>query len=204
MAAVKDALRQRIRRTLALLDPAAAHAKSMAACKRLTAQPEFDRAETIMLYLPMAEEVDTTPLALRAWRAEKTVTAPRCDWRQRKMTPIEVRSMETGLEVTRGQVREPASGTAVAVEDLDLVIVPALAFDRRGNRLGRGGGFYDRFLASPALRGVTVGLAFHQQLVAEVPVADTDVPVRMLVTDEQVLRFPASPRATGPGARSKQ
>ena len=103
---MKDELRKQIRETLASLNPAAAHAKSMAACKRLMAQPEFARAETIMLYLPMVEEVDTTPLALRSWQDEKTVTAPRCAWAKRQMMPIEIRSMVTGLEVTHGEVRE--------------------------------------------------------------------------------------------------
>ena len=201
---MKDDLRRQIRRKLALLNPAATHAKSMAACKRLMEQPEFERAEIIMLYLPMAEEVDTTPLALRAWQQAKTVTAPRCDWERRKMAPIEIRSMETGLHIARGDVREPAEGPAVAPPDLDLVVVPALAYDCRGNRLGRGGGFYDRFLASPDLRSVTVGLAFREQVVDQIPLTASDVPVRMLVTDEEVLRFSAPPAAPGRAAGSHQ
>jgi 5-formyltetrahydrofolate cyclo-ligase len=181
------------------MDPAAAHAKSMAACKRLMAQPEFERAGVVMLYLPMPGEVDTTPLALRAWQEQKTVAAPKCSWDQRHMIPIEIRSLEAGVVATRGALREPADGDPVPIQALELVVVPALAFDRRGNRLGRGAGFYDRFLASPEFRGAAVGLAFREQVVEDMPVQENDVPVHALVTDEEVLRFAPAP---GPG-RSK-
>ena len=84
-----------------------------------------------------------------------------------------------------------------------LVIVPAIAFDRQGNRLGRGAGFYDRFLASPHFRGLAVGIAFREQVVAEIPVTEHDVPMHVLVTDEEVLRFdrPAKKR---PGETGSQ
>jgi len=169
--------------------PAVAHAKSMAACKRLQTLPEFDRAATMMIYLPIPEEVDVSPLALRGWQEEKTVAAPKLSWDKRHMVPIEIRSLETGLIESRSYLREPADGEPVSLDMLDLVIVPALAFDRKGNRLGRGGGFYDRFLASPEFKGTSVGIAFREQLLDELPVDEHDVPVHVVVTDEEVLRF---------------
>jgi len=172
--------------------PAAAHAKSMAACRRLIAQPEFRRAEAIMIYLPLPDEVDLSPIALRAWQQQKRIAAPKVSWDQRHMIPIEIRSLETDVVTTSRGLREPADGEPVPVEMLDLVVVPALAFDRRGNRLGRGAGFYDRFLAQREFRGVAAGLAFQEQLIDEVPVQENDVPVCMLVTDEEILRFAPS------------
>jgi len=171
------------------MSPAVAHAKSMAACKRLQDLAEFKRAGAIMIYLPMPEEVDVSPLALRGWQEQKTVAAPRVSWDQRHMLPIRIRSLETDLVASRGLLREPADGEPVPPEMLDLVVVPALAYDTHGNRLGRGAGFYDRFLASPGFKGTAVGIAFREQLVDELPTAKHDMPVDVLVTDEQVLRF---------------
>lgn len=191
--AVKKKLRSEIRQKLSELDPTVAHAKSMAACLKLIAQPEFSKARTVMIYLPIPGEVDIAPIALRGWQEQKLIAAPKISWDQRHMIPLEIRSLESGLVNTQrpgiAGLREPDSGEPVSVERLDLVIVPALAFDRRGNRLGRGAGFYDRFLASPRFRGVAVGLAFREQVLDDLPVQPNDVPMHMLVTDEEVLRF---------------
>jgi 5-formyltetrahydrofolate cyclo-ligase len=193
---VKRSLRKTIREKLAAISPIVAHAKSMAACKRLLAQPEFVRAETIMAYLPLPDEVDITCIYLRGWQMDKTIAAPKLSWDLRHMIPVKVTSLETGLTVGLRGLREPSNGQPIPLEMLDLVIVPALAFDRKGNRLGRGAGFYDRFLASPQYAGQTVGIAFQEQLVDELPTQENDVPVHVLVTDEEVLRFtpPARPK----------
>lgn len=170
------------------MDPAVAHAKSMAACKRLQGLEEFRHATTVMIYLPMPGEVDVSPLALRGWQEQKTIAAPKISWDLRHMLPIEIRSLEAGLVTVKGNLREPGDGEPVALEALDLVICPALAFDRQGNRLGRGAGFYDRFLAVREFRGLAVGIGFREQLVDELPTQKNDVPVDILVTDEEVLR----------------
>ena len=186
---VKASLRKNIQAKLAEMNPTVAHAKSMAVCKRLLEQPEFERAEVVMIYLPMPGEVDIAPVALRGWQGGKTIAAPRLAWDQRHMLPIVINSLESGLVEIRRGLREPASGEPVPMEMLDLVLVPAMAYDRAGNRLGRGAGFYDRFLAAPSFRGTAVGIAFREQLVEHVPMHANDVPVHMLVTDEEVFRF---------------
>lgn len=196
--AVKASLRKIIRQRLAAMSPTVAQAKSMAICKRLLEQPEFERAQTIMIYLPMPGEVDVAPIALRGWQMDKTIAAPRLAWDLRYMLPVEIRSLESGLVVTRPGLREPEGGEPIPLGMLDMVLVPAMAYDRQGNRLGRGAGFYDRFLASPQFRGVPVGLAFTEQLVDHVPVHDTDMPVQLLITDEDVMRFaPAGSAGAG-------
>ncbi|MHC4716908.1 MAG: 5-formyltetrahydrofolate cyclo-ligase [Planctomycetota bacterium] len=186
---MKETIRKLIRRQLSAMSPTVAHTKSMAACKRLQALPEFDSATIMMIYLPIPDEVDVSPLALRGWQEEKIVTAPKLSWDKRHMVPIQIRSLETGLVESRSYLREPADGEPVSLDMLDMVVVPALAFDRKGNRLGRGGGFYDRFLATPDFAGVAVGIAFREQLLDELPVDEHDVPVDIVVTDEEVLRF---------------
>jgi len=86
-------------------------------------------------------------------------------------------------------LREPVEGMPVPVSDIDLVIVPGLGFDEQGNRLGRGRGFYDRFLSHRDFRGTACALAFEEQVVPAVPTGEGDMGVDMLVTDVRVRRF---------------
>jgi len=106
------------------------------------------------------------------------------------MVAVTCRSIDDDeMLVDQFGIRTPKNGQMWPYEDIDLIVVPALAFDRQGNRLGRGGGFYDRFLAEPRVHAVTVGLGFAEQLVEELPTHHYDRPVDMLVTDQHVLRF---------------
>ncbi|MDY6912993.1 MAG: 5-formyltetrahydrofolate cyclo-ligase [Planctomycetota bacterium] len=186
---MKCSLRKQMKATLASMPAAAVAAKSGAACNALMALPEFRRAGVVMLYLSICGEVDTAPIALGAWQAGKTVLAPKMLWQSRRMLAVEIHSLETNLVTADFGLREPAEGQPRPASEIDFIVVPALAYDRKGNRLGRGGGIYDRFLASPGLRAVTCGLAFAEQVGVEVPVCDHDRPVDLLVSDAEVLRF---------------
>ena len=86
-------------------------------------------------------------------------------------------------------MREPAFSAPIPPSLIDLVVVPGLGFDAFGNRLGRGRGFYDRFLATPEFKGIACALAFDEQFVDELPTGPLDCPVNMLVTSSQVRRF---------------
>jgi len=186
---MKQRIRQQIKATLAAMSPEAARAKSLRACKALAQQAEFRDARAVMVYLDIHEEVDTTHLILAAWQDDKTVLVPRVAWKHKHMTAVAIHSLDTGIAETPAGLREPTDTEPWPVEMIDLVITPALAFDRKGNRLGRGGGFYDRFLASPEMRAATCGLAFSEQLVDELPVSHHDYAVDLVVTDTEVLRF---------------
>ena len=185
----KSALRKQLRDVLAAMSDADRHAKSLAACSLITSSPEFEAARVVMLYLSTALEVDTAPLALRAWQAGKTVVVPKVSWDQRRMLPVEISSLQTGLTTTGQGVREPVGGKPVPVDFIDLVIVPGLGFTDTGYRIGRGMGFYDRFLAQPEFIGRSCGLAYEEQVLPELPVLDHDVPLGMLVTDRGIRRF---------------
>ena len=86
-------------------------------------------------------------------------------------------------------IREPVAGVPFPISLIDLVIVPGLGFDEDGNRLGRGRGFFDRFLAHPEFQGVACGMALEEQMTPGIPVDALDRRVDMLVTDEKVRRF---------------
>lgn len=188
----KTEVRRRLREVLASMPEAERHAKSGAACSFITSGPEFDAARVVMIYLSTPQEVDTAPLALRSWQAGKTVVVPKVSWNQRRMLPIEVTSLHAGMTINGPGIREPVSGKPVPVDFIDLVIVPGLGFSDRGHRIGRGMGFYDRFLAQPEFAGLSCGLAFEEQLVPDLPVLDHDMPLNMLATDRGIRRFAAT------------
>src|SRR5258706_3935116 len=142
-----------------------------------------------MLFLSSPVEIDTASLALKSWQAGKTVVVPKVSWDQRRMLPVEITSLHTDMTTTGPGVREPMSGNPIPTNMIDLVIVPGLGFTETGYRIGRGMGFYDRFLAQPEFIGVSCGLSFDEQIVPELPVLDHDIPLSMLVTDRGIRRF---------------
>jgi 5-formyltetrahydrofolate cyclo-ligase len=187
----KKELRQRLRKILADISPQDLSARSLRACQLLFGQPQYIKAEVIMVFLSLPLEIDTTPLVLRAWQSRKRVLAPKVSWNQRRMLPIEIRSLTEDLTVSTMGIREPLTGIPFPISLIDLVIVPGLGFDEYGNRLGRGRGFFDRFLAHPEFKGISCALALEEQITPRLPVGPLDQHVDMLVTDAKVRRFNA-------------
>lgn len=185
----KQEIRKRLREILAGMSEADRHAQSIQACNLVAASPEFAAARVVMLYLSMPTELDTASLALKCWQQEKTVVVPKVSWDGKRMLPVEISSLQTALTTSGMGVREPAAGQPVPTEFIDLVIVPGLGFTNKGHRIGRGMGFYDRFLAQKDFVGLTCGLAFEQQILPKLPVLEHDVPLSMLVTDKGIRRF---------------
>lgn len=185
----KAAVRKHLREMLAAMSDVNRHQKSLNACGLLAASPEFAAARVVMLFLSTPTEIDTASLALKCWQAGKTVVVPKVSWDQRRMLPVEITSLNTGMAVTGPGVREPISGQPIPVGFIDLVVVPGLGFTPSGHRIGRGMGFYDRFLAQPDFLGVSCGLGFEEQIIEELPVLDHDMPLGMLVTDGGIRRF---------------
>ena len=186
----KSALRRELREKLAAMPDDVRHRKSLLACSFVASCAEFQAARVVMLYLSMPTEVDTSPLALKAWQAGKTVVVPKVSWDQRRMLPVEINSLNDHMTTSGPGVREPVSGKPVPVDFIDMVVVPGLGFNEKGYRIGRGMGFYDRFLAQNEFIGISCGLAFDQQIVAgEFPVQAHDIPLSMLVTDQGIRRF---------------
>src|SRR6185437_871013 len=185
----KAAIRKWLRDIVAALSETERHQKSITACSLVAASPEFAAARVVMLFLSTPIELDTASLALKSWQAGKTVVVPKVSWDQRRMLPVEISSLHTALTTTGPGVREPVGGMPIPVEFIDLVIVPGLGFTPTGYRIGRGMGFYDRFLAQPEFLGVSCGLAFEEQIVDQLPVLDHDMPLSMLATDQGIRRF---------------
>lgn len=186
----KSLIRKELRARLEAMTEQQRHDKSVLACSFLLNSPEFKAANTVMLYLSTTLEVDTVPVALRAWQEGKTVIVPKVSWDQKRMMPVEIHSLASdGMTLTGPGVREPIAGKPIPTEFIDLVIVPGMGFTQTGHRIGRGMGFYDRFLAQPEFLGISCGLAFDEQVLDKLPVLEHDMPLSMLVTDRGIRRF---------------
>jgi 5-formyltetrahydrofolate cyclo-ligase len=162
--------------------------KSEAIRKRLNALPELRQAQAIMGFLPMPDELNTRPVLADLLAAGKRVYVPRTFVHERRMMPVRLTDLG---KLRRGEfdILEPETEETCAVSELDFVIVPGRAFDRNGNRLGRGGGFYDKLLSQSDLHARRCGVAFACQVLPEIPHDEKDRPVMLLVTENETLRF---------------
>lgn len=161
---------------------------SRAVCVQLAAQPWWSAARTAMLFAPMVGEIDLGSIAVSSLASGTRICVPKIDWESRTMTPVAVQAWPGDLVTGRHNVPEPRKGLlAVDPSELDVIIVPGLGFDARGNRLGRGAGFYDRFLRSPGLRAVVAGVCPEAAVRDSIPAGATDAPVRFLVTERRVV-----------------
>jgi len=140
-----------------------------------------------MMYLSLPHEVDTSEAILHAWQQGKIVAVPKISWQQRHMIPVQINSLETEFSTEVSGLRNPVTGVPVPFNEIELVVAPAIGFDRKGNRLGRGGSFYDRFFANDQLGAIRCGFAFAEQVVDSIPVTESDEPVDFLVTDQEVI-----------------
>ncbi len=163
--------------------------KSRKACKNLVSTPQFRSASAVMMFLSLPHEVDTSEAILHAWQLGKIVAVPKLSWQQRHMIPVQINSLETGLSTGASGLRSPITGVPMPFEDIDLVVTPGLGFDKKGNRLGLGGSYYDRFFANKKLKAAKCGFAFAEQVVDSIPVTESDEPVDFLVTDKETIFF---------------
>jgi 5-formyltetrahydrofolate cyclo-ligase len=185
----KSKLRNHFRRILLDMGQQERVKKSKKVCQNLIHTELFQKVQTLMAYLSLPHEVDTSEAILYAWQSGKTVAAPKISWQQRHMIPVEIKTLDTGFDTEIGGLRNPVKGAPVPLQDIEMVIAPGLGFDKKGNRIGRGGSYYDRFFAHETLKAVKCGLAFASQIIDEIEVDEHDVPLDMLVTEEEVLYF---------------
>ena len=181
IAESKSTLRKEIRARLAVLTPEQRVAASRQARALLEKQVVWKNAKLIFFYAPVAEEMDIWPLLTDALAAGKTVALPRFDSATGRYVACQVQDVVKDLNHGQFGIREPG-GHCIAVPPnrLDLVLVPGVAFDVHGRRLGRGKGFYDQMLAT--VRGTTCGVAFDEQIVEAIPVEPHDVHLNCILT----------------------
>lgn len=169
--------------------PADRAAWSARITERLLALPEMQEAEQVLFYASLAEEVDTRPL-LRAWLDRGRIPLlPGVEGRGGPLWAAPVHDLGADLKPGAYGILEPDRSRTGTVDwrTIQVVVLPALAFDLRGYRLGRGGAYYDRSLRSLAPHARRIGLAFECQIVERLPAERHDVPVHRVVTEERVI-----------------
>lgn len=185
----KPALRDLLKARLKAHPPESRAAASSAIAQGVLSLPEYARARVVMLYVSMPSEVNTAAIAEDVWASGRRVLVPVAKMADRSMHAVEIRSLAEADRKTAIGVLEPEAGEAVDPAEIDLVLVPGLGFGPAGERIGRGAGFYDRFLANPRLRARKCGIAFELQVIDGIPMTDRDMPLEMLVTEAAVRRF---------------
>ena len=187
----KAETRQEIREIIKAMTREERRARSAAICERLRELPELRDAQVAMGFWPMPDELDTRPILADLIARQKRVYLPRTFAREKRMIPIRLLDMDN-LRTGEYDIPEPGTDETCQADEIDFIFVPARAFDRCGNRLGRGAGFYDRFMTARGFRAVRCGIAFSCQVLENVPHADHDLPVQILVTEKETQRFMSS------------
>ena len=149
---------------------------------------ESNAVNAIQLYLNMRSEVETDALLDYLLTGEKIALAPVMDTQRRTLTPHRISNPKTDLVFHPYGMREPNRKTCETFppDQIDLIIVPGVAFDPKGHRLGYGGGFYDRFLRR-CPQAVWIGLAYEAQIVKDTLPQPGDVPLHRIVTEDRSL-----------------
>ena len=183
---MKDEIRYRMRQVRRAIPEAARAERCARIHASLFATDAWKASKTVMLFASMRAEVDTFTMEARARSEGKTIACPRMT---EDLSELDPRVWEPGIvPVEQGRMapEPPANAPSIDPLSIDLIIVPCVAMDERGARIGYGRGFYDRFLArTPQAHRIAV--AFDFQLIAEVPETEGDVRVDMLITDARVL-----------------
>lgn len=186
----KARLRQDLRAALGAVTDRAD--RSARVVSRLLAWERFRSAGVVMLFVPVGGEVDVLAAGEAVLQRGGRVCLPRVDWAAGKMSAREVSSLTDGLVVGRAGLREPGPETSeLSAAELGLILVPGLGFDDRGGRIGRGAGFYDRYLA-PVSDGsgrarLACGVGFEAQVAEEIPMGPMDIRLGAVVTEARLI-----------------
>lgn len=178
---LKAALRACVRSELQQFSPVERTVASARVCARLEQQEVWKQARSILFYAPLPDEPDVWPLVAVGLSMGKTIALPRFVPKQNLYVACLIRNPAADLHWGQFGVREPNDQCPqVPLNRLDFILVPGVGFDLNGRRLGRGKGFYDRWLADH--HGTMCGVAFDQQIVGKVPVEPHDIRLSCILT----------------------
>jgi 5-formyltetrahydrofolate cyclo-ligase len=186
----KAALRRQINAALDAMSAEQRAAGSARICVRLRELAAWKDAKSILLFAPTPTEPDIWPLLAEVLASEKIAALPRYPATGRNYIAARVQNPESEIVSGKFGIREPAARCPeISLSRFDLVLVPGVAFDRQGHRLGRGRGFYDRLLAG--VKGVKCGIAIDEQVLNEVPAGAADVRLDFIVTPTRSVKIAA-------------
>ncbi|XP_043533572.1 5,10-methenyltetrahydrofolate synthetase (5-formyltetrahydrofolate cyclo-ligase) isoform X1 [Chiloscyllium plagiosum] len=193
LRAAKKALRLEMKRKVAALSDAEKRRQTEAVSRRLIAHPKYKNCQRIAVFLSMSDEIQTEDIIKDVFQCGKECFIPRYKSGTNHMDMVKLGSAEEilHLSLTSWNIRQPAEDglqeEALTSGGLDLILMPGLGFDKFGNRLGRGKGYYDTYLERcwqhPKGRPYTIALAFKEQICDHVPVVETDKQIDEVLYD---------------------
>lgn len=174
---LKKNIRKTIKSIRLSLSPIDAKRKAQQVFAEIESMEQFKRAKTVLAFWSLPDEVDTHDFIIK-WAAQKRIVLPVVvgdELELRLYKGVEYLEKSSGFGIM-----EPKAGELVDPKEIDFAIIPGVAFDRNGNRLGRGKGFYDRTLPK-LINAVKIGVAYEFQLIDSVPVSEHDYPVDFVI-----------------------
>jgi 5-formyltetrahydrofolate cyclo-ligase len=157
--------------------------------KRLFSLHEFMNAEIVCFYASFRSEVETLTMIKESLAMGKRVVLPKVQIKGRRVALCEIKDIN---ELSTGHmgIPEPTllNEHALLIDEVDLIVIPGVAFDYSGNRLGYGGGYYDMLLAQRKKKAPIIALAYEEQLVDEIPSEPHDIKVDMIITDKRLIK----------------
>jgi 5-formyltetrahydrofolate cyclo-ligase len=191
IASDKDTLRRELMARRAGLSAETVRTASEDALSLIRSLAEWRQAREVLVYWPVRGEVDVRPLVAELWQRGCRVLMPRCRPDAYGEMDIACAACEDELVPGPFTLMEPDAGKCPPVDECspDMALVPGVCFDRRGYRLGFGGGYYDRLLATEGMkRPLILGIGYAFQLVESLPVQPWDMPVDIVCTEEELWR----------------
>ncbi len=182
----KEKFRRAVIAKLKQQPPKSKHRKNNLVLEKLKRTPEFRKSMALMFYVAMSGEVDTKSLLLEVLREGREVAVPYVDRKTNSLISVQIHNPEQDLHPGTYGILEPKPDLICPFDPnrLDLVLVPGVAFDRQGHRLGRGKGYYDRFLKTLPPHVKCFGLAFDFQVFKSVPIENFDVSMDRIIANE--------------------
>ncbi len=147
---------------------------------RLEILDSFKRSNNILVYHSLPDELPTTDF-INKWQSTKNLFLPRVNGDDLEILPYRKSELQTGSF----DIEEPIGNDIVDVDKIDLIIVPAVGYDKSGNRLGRGKGYYDRMMKSS--KAVKIGIGYDFQLFDALPIEPHDIPVDIVITQTSTI-----------------
>lgn len=151
----------------------------------------YKEAEKIFIYISYSSEINTKAIINKALKDNKKVYVPRTEFKTRHMDAVGITSLDDLSESTYGILEPSIEAPHIDPNELDLIVVPGVAFDRNGGRMGYGAGFYDRYLKKINKENmnkiVKLALAYELQMLDKVPMNEQDIPVDYIITENEFI-----------------
>ena len=178
----KTTLRNKVKEALSTMSDNTYHSQSLAIVKKVLQEPYIIEANTIGVTISNKPQVDTFLLIEELWQLGKKVAVPKCHPKTREMSFYAIDSFAQ-LETVYMHLREPIPERCEFVDanEMDVILVPGVVFDRYGYRIGYGGGYYDRYVLNYK-KGKLLSMLFDEQIMDRVPTEEHDCPVDIIVT----------------------